>query len=218
MKFAIVGAGAIGAYLGAMLARSGEDVTLIARGSHLAAMQAQGVRVIEAETGEEFIAHPQATDDVAAVASADVAILAVKAHSVAPIAPTLAAALRPETTLVTAQNGIPWWYFERYKGPLAGAHLRSVDPGGELSRLLPVERIVGCVVWPSTRIVSPGVVEHVEGTRFTLGEPDGSETERVRAISAALTNAGLKAPITPEIRTDIWLKLLGNAERDRRRS
>src|SRR5579862_528288 len=210
MKFAIVGAGAIGAYLGAKLARSGEDVILIARGAHLATMQAQGLRVIELETGDEFAVHPQATDDIAAVAEADVVVLTVKAHSVTPIAQTLSAALRPDAALVTAQNGIPWWYFERYEGPLAHTHLRCVDPDGTLARLLPVEHVVGCVVWPAASIVEPGVVEHVEGTRFTLGEPDGVETERVRAISAALTNAGLKAPITPEIRTDIWLKLLGN--------
>ena len=215
MKFAVVGAGAIGAYLGARLARSGADVTLVARGPHLAAMREHGVRVVELEGGQpgvgDFVAHPPVTDDLAAgVRDADVVFLTVKAHSVAPIAEPLAAALRPDASLVTMQNGIPWWYFQRYGGPLAGLSLRSVDPDGFLARTFAPERLVGCVVWPAAAITSPGVVEHVEGTRFTLGELDGAEAARCQPIAEAFTRAGLKAPLTPTIRTDIWLKLLGN--------
>ncbi len=216
MKYAVVGAGAIGAYLGAKLARCGEDVTLIARGAHLAAMRDQGVQLIELERdqpgAEDFVVHPPVTDDLAAgVREADVVFLTVKAHSVAPIAEQLAAALRPDACIVTMQNGVPWWYFQRYAGPLAGMSLRSVDPDGFLARTFAPERLMGCVVWPAATIIRPGVVEHVEGTRFTLGELDGAETARCQAIAQAMTRAGLKAPITPTIRTDIWLKLLGNA-------
>lgn len=210
MKFAVVGAGATGAYLGAKLAHAGEDVTLIARGAQLLAMQTYGVRVIETESGEEVIAHPPATDDMDAVRAADVVFLTVKAHSVAAIAPQLGAALGPTTVVVTAQNGIPWWYFERYDGPLAHTSLRTVDADGVIARSIAIERVIGCVVWPATRLVEPGVIEHVEGTRFTIGELDGTQSERCQMIAAALINAGLQCPIAADIRCDIWVKLLGN--------
>ena len=208
MKFVIVGAGATGGFLGARLARAGEDVTLIARGAHLAAMRANGVRVTSG--GEEFVAHPACTDELAVARQADVVILTVKAHGLAAIAPTLRESLGPETIVVTAQNGIPWWYFEREGGRLEGARLRTVDPDGLLSESFESRRIVGCVVWPATRLVAPGMIEHVEGTRFTLGELDGAKSERCRAIAASLIKAGLKAPVSSQIRRDIWLKLLGN--------
>jgi len=216
VKFAVVGAGAIGAYLGAKLAHSGADVTLVARGAHLAAMRERGVRLIELERdqpgADNFVAHPPATDDITTgIHEADVVFLTVKAHSVAPIAEQVAAALRSDACIVTMQNGVPWWYFQRYDGPLAGTSLRTVDPDGFLARTFAPERLVGCVVWPAATITQPGVVEHVEGTRFTLGELDGAESTRAQAIADAMTHAGLKAPITPTIRTDIWLKLLGNA-------
>ncbi|HEX5416909.1 MAG TPA: 2-dehydropantoate 2-reductase, partial [Chloroflexota bacterium] len=208
MKFAIVGAGATGGFLGARLARAGEDVTLIARGAHLAAMRSGGVRVIS--SAEEFVAHPTCTDDLGAAGQADVVVLTVKAHSLAPIAPALRESLGPETVVITAQNGIPWWYFYKEGGRLEGTRLHTVDPDGVLFESFEANRIVGCVVWPATRLVAPGVVEHVEGTRFTLGELDGSKSERCRAIAAALIKAGLKSPISAQIRREIWLKLLGN--------
>jgi 2-dehydropantoate 2-reductase len=208
MKLAIVGAGATGGFLGAHLARAGEDVTLIARGPHLAAMRAHGVRVLSPEG--DFVAHPAATDDLAVVGEADAVFLTVKAHSLPALAPQLGPRLGPETAVVTAQNGIPWWYFERYEGPLAGTRLKSVDPDGTIAANIPAWRVIGCVVYPATRLAEPGVIEHIEGTRFSLGELDGSKSERVQAIAAALTRAGLKAPIRSRIRHDLWLKLLGN--------
>lgn len=208
MKIVIVGAGATGGYLGARLARAGEPVTLVARGPHLAAMRAHGLRV-RSEEGE-FVAHPACTDDLAVVGDADAVFLTVKAHSLPEIAPRLGPLLGPETAVVTAQNGIPWWYFAGHGGTLAGTHLGSVDPGGVIARSLEVRRIIGCVVWPASRLVAPGVIEHVEGTRFTLGELDGARSDRCRALAEALKNAGLKAPISLRIRHEIWVKLLGN--------
>jgi 2-dehydropantoate 2-reductase len=208
MKFVIVGAGATGGFLGARLARASEDVTLVARGQHLAAMQSNGVRVIGA--GEEFIAHPACTDDLSVVSSADVVFLTVKAHALTELAPRLAPLLGPETAVVTAQNGIPWWYFDLDGGPLAGTRLHSADPGSVIGCSIASRRVIGCVVYPATQLVSPGVIEHLEGTRFSIGEPDGSKTPRCQAIAAALIRAGLKCPIRTRIRHDLWLKLLGN--------
>ncbi|HEU5326770.1 MAG TPA: 2-dehydropantoate 2-reductase [Thermomicrobiales bacterium] len=208
MRIAIVGAGAIGGYLGAKLTRAGVDVVLIARGAHLAAMRANGVRVIEGDA--DYVAHPACTDDLGAVGDADAVFLTVKAHSLAAMAPQLGATLGPQTTVVTGQNGIPWWYFERYEGPLAGSHLESLDPGGATARAIPTARVVGCVIWPAAETVAPGVIQHIEGTRFTLGEPDGTKSARCQALAAALIAGGLKAPISTQIRREIWLKLLGN--------
>ena len=208
MKFAIYGAGAIGAYLGAVIARSGGDVALIARGPHLAAMREHGVRVRTA--GDDFVAHPAATDDPATIGPVDVVVLAVKAHGLPGIAPRLAPLLGPDTAVLAAQNGLPWWYFQRHGGPLDGTHLDSLDPDRVLARRVAAERIIGCVVYPSTAIVEPGVVRHVEGNRFSIGELDGATTERCKAIAAALIRAGLRCPIRPRIRQDIWVKLLGN--------
>lgn len=212
MRFAIVGAGATGGFLGARLAAAGAEVVLVARGPHLAAMRERGLRVREAD-GAELVAHPECTDDMAAaVASADVVFVTLKTHSLPAVAGTLAGALRPGAALVTAQNGIPWWYFQAgYSGPLAGETLDSVDPGGRLAATIPIKAVVHCIVYPATSLAEPGVVEHMEGNRFTLGEPDGSRSERVQAISRALVAAGLKAPVQPRIRSEIWLKLLGNA-------
>jgi 2-dehydropantoate 2-reductase len=211
MRFAIVGAGATGGYLGACLARAGADVVLVARGPHLAAMRERGLSVREAD-GSGFTTRPEATDDLAAaVSSADIVFVTLKTHSLPAIAPALGGALRSGATLVTAQNGIPWWYFERYQGPLAGTRLETVDPGGVISDHIPVEAVVGGIVYPATSLAEPGVVEHVEGNRFSLGEPDGSRSERVVAIAKALATAGLKAPVQARLRHEIWLKLLGNA-------
>jgi 2-dehydropantoate 2-reductase len=209
MRFAVLGAGAIGAYVGAALARGGSDVTLIARGEHLRAMQADGVRV-ESPRGDFSVDVP-ATDDFAAMAGADVIFVGLKAGSLPEVAPRLANVLREDTLVIGAQNGIPWWYFQRHGGELDGRRLESVDPDGAVSRVIPPENVVGCVIYCSTELVAPGVVRHIEGTRFAIGTPGGDVTERCREISAAFTAGGLKCPIAPNLREHIWLKLLGNA-------
>ncbi len=208
MKIAIVGAGAIGAFLGAKLALSGEDVYLIARGPHLKAMQADGVRVRSPEG--DFEAHPTATDDYESIGPVDFVFLTVKAHSLTAIAPNLAPLLGPDTAVVSAQNGIPWWYFMSHGGPFDGESIESVDPGGVIAAAIDPSRIIGCVIYPSTSIVQPGVIEHIEGNRFSLGELDGSTSDRCRRLAAALISAGLRAPIRGHIRHDMWIKLLGN--------
>jgi 2-dehydropantoate 2-reductase len=209
VRFAVLGAGAIGAYVGAALARGGAEVTLIARGEHLRAMQANGVRVLSPRG--DFEAHPPATDDVGAVADADVVFLGLKAHSLPELAPTLGEALRPDAALIAAQNGLPWWYFQSQPGPFRDAVLESVDPGGAISRSIPPGAVIGCVIYCSTEIAAPGVIRHIEGTRFAIGEPDGTETERCRRISDAFVAGGLRCPIEPRLRDHIWLKLIGNA-------
>jgi 2-dehydropantoate 2-reductase len=209
MKFAIVGAGAIGAFVGARLAAAGEQVALIARGRHLEAMRARGVRIRSPQG--DVAAHPMATDDPNSVGPVDVVFLALKAHSLPAMAPRLAPLLGPDTPVVTAQNGVPWWYFERHGGPFDGLRLETVDPGGAIAAAIEPRRIIGCVVYCSTTIVEPGVIEHTEGTRFSIGELDGERTERCRAIAAAFQRAGLQCPIRTRIRHDIWVKLLGNA-------
>ncbi|HYM50241.1 MAG TPA: 2-dehydropantoate 2-reductase [Candidatus Limnocylindrales bacterium] len=210
MRFAILGAGATGGFLGGRLARAGADVTLIARGPHLQAMREHGLRVIEAG-GADYVVHPALTDDLAVLGAVDAVFVTLKAHSLPAIAERLAAALGPKTAVVSAQNGIPWWYFERYQGELAGLHLESVDPGGVIGSSIDPARVVACVVYPATTLVRPGVVQQVEGERFSLGELDGSISERCQAIAAALQEAGLKAPIQAAIRDELWVKLLGNA-------
>lgn len=208
MKFAVVGAGAIGAFVGAMLARAGEDVTLIARGAHMRAMREKGVRVRGAIG--EFEVHPPVTDDAAAVGPVDVVLLTLKAHSLTETAPRLAPLLRPDTAIVGAQNGIPWWYFYRHSGEWEGLRLDAVDPGGVIARHLDPARAIGCVLYCSTIIQEPGVIEHIDGTRLSIGEPDGAKSERCQLISKAFIRAGLKCPIRSNIRHDIWVKLMGN--------
>jgi 2-dehydropantoate 2-reductase len=215
VRFAVLGAGAIGAYVGASLARGGADVTLIARNEHLRAMQRRGVRVLSPRG--DFSAWPRATDDWAAVADADVVFVALKAYSLPDAAPRLGELLAPDAAAIWAQNGIPWWYFQDLPaahaelGLAGGAGLESVDPGGRIAASIGPEHNVGCVVYCSTEIVEPGVIRHVEGTRFTIGEPDGSASERCRMISAAFAAGGLRAPVEARLRDQIWLKLTGNA-------
>jgi 2-dehydropantoate 2-reductase len=209
MKFAVLGAGAIGAYVGAALARSGSDVTMIARGEHLRAMQARGVRV-ESPRGDFTIRVP-ATSDFGALADADVIFVSLKAHSLSEVAPELAKVLRSDALAIGAQNGIPWWYFERHGGRLDGHHLQSTDPNRVISRAIPVGNVVGCVIYSSTELTAPGVVRHIEGTRFVIGTPGGEITEQTRAIASAFSAAGLKCPIATNLREQIWLKLIGNA-------
>lgn len=208
MRFAIVGAGAIGAFAGAMLARSGEDVTLIARGPHLRAIRENGVRVRGAIG--DFVVRPPATDDLESVGEVDVVLLTLKAHSLTDVAPRLAPLIGPDTSVLGAQNGIPWWYFYRHGGEWDGTHLETVDPGGLINQSIDPSRVIGCVVYPSTIIVEPGVVEHIEGTRFAIGEPDGSKSERCRRIAEAFIKAGLRCPIRTDIRHDMWVKLMGS--------
>ena len=208
MKIAIVGAGAIGAFLGAKLALAGEDVYLIARGPHLKAMQANGVRVRSPEGN--FEAHPTATHDYESIGPVEYVFLTVKAHSLTAIAPSLAPLLGADTAVVSAQNGIPWWYFMGQGGPFDGSSIESVDPGGVIAHAIDSSRVIGCVVYPSTVIVEPGVIEHIEGNRFSIGELDGTSSERCKRLAASLISAGLRAPIRGHIRHDMWIKLLGN--------
>ena len=210
MRFAVLGAGAIGAYVGAALARGGADVILIARGAHLEAMRSHGVRV---QSGRgDFTARPEMTDDLAAVAAADVVFVALKAYSLPAIAPRLGPLLAPGAAAIWAQNGIPWWYFQSLPATAAGgaAGLEAIDPGGVIARSIRPEHNVGCVVYCSTEIAEPGVIRHIEGTRFTIGEPDGSVSQRCQGISAAFAAGGLKAPVETRLRDQIWLKLVGN--------
>ncbi len=210
MRIAIVGAGAIGGYLAARLILSGQPVTVIARGANLAAIRASGL-TLRMPDGTEQTARPElATDDAAAAGPHDAVIVAVKGQQLAALAPSLGPLLGPETAVVPAQNGIPWWYFQRQEGPFAGRRLESVDPGGAISAHIAPERVIGCVTYQAAELDAPGVVRFVEGNRFTVGEPDGAKTERVQALAAALTRAGLKCRVRGDIRTEIWIKLLGN--------
>lgn len=209
MKICIYGAGAIGAYLGGVLTEAGARVALIARGPHLEAMRAQGL-MLERDGRTTKIA-VTCTDDPAEVGPQDFVIVTLKAHSLAPVVDRLEPLLDAETAVVTAQNGILWWYFYGLPGPWENHRLRSADPDGRIWNALGPERAIGCVVYPSCEIVEPGVVRHLAGNRFMLGEPDGSASDRVSRLSQVFTSAGLKAPVRKRIRDDIWFKLLGNA-------
>lgn len=202
MKVAIVGAGAIGGLLGAHMTRSGQDVVLIARGPHLFAMQRRGLTVRGPDG--EFTVKPRCSDDIGAIAGAGVVFITLKAHSIPAAAPAIGAALSDSTSVVGAMNGVPWWYFP-------DRHLESVDPGGVIARSIPHRQVVGCVVYPAAAVAEPGIIVHVEGNRFSVGEPDGSKSERAQSIATLLTAAGFKAPVQTRLRNEIWLKLVGNA-------
>jgi 2-dehydropantoate 2-reductase len=206
---AVVGAGAIGAYVGCSLARGGADVHLVARGENLKALRENGVKVLSARG--DFEAHPPATDDPSEIGPVDLVFLGLKANSYASAGKLLEPLMHEETAVVAAQNGIPWWYFHGLKGPYEGRRIETVDPDGAVSRVIPPERAIGCVVYPGTELVEPGVVRHLEGTRFPIGEPDGSDSDRCREFSEAMIAGGLKCPIEEEIRDEIWVKLMGNA-------
>jgi 2-dehydropantoate 2-reductase len=208
MNIVIVGAGAIGGYLGARLANAGAAVTLVARGPHLDAMRARGLRVVSPDG--DFESRPRVVGKLADAGRPDVVVLGVKAHSLAAIAPELSAVCTDATTVVGTQNGIPWWYFQRYGGELDGLRLESVDPGGVVAAAIPPERVVGSLAYFSTEIVEPGVIRHIEGNRLTLGEPDGSRSDRCRSLAEALIASGIRCPITTRLRHEIWVKLLGN--------
>jgi 2-dehydropantoate 2-reductase len=210
VRFCVVGAGAIGAYVGAALARGGAEVTLIARGPHLAAMRERGGVEEHSERGD-FTAQVAATDDMTSVGPVDCVVIALKAHQIASVLPQIQTLLGPRTDVIGMQNGIPWWYFQRLGGPHDGLVLESVDPGGRLAAAFDPDRVIGCVIYSSTEIESPGVIRHVEGTRYSLGRPDGRADPALERIAAAFVAGGLKAPIERDLRPDIWLKLLGNA-------
>ena len=210
MKIAIIGVGAIGGYVGVRLALAGEDVTFIARGANLEALRSRGIRLVTSDGSEQTVAQVKATNDYAAAGPQDVVILAMKAHQVEAVARDVPALFGPDTMVVPMQNGIPYWYFHRYPGALAGTRVKSVDPSGVISEHIPCERVIGCVVYPAAELVSPGVVKHVEGNRFPVGEPDGTSSERVALLSECFIKGGLQAPVLSDIRAEIWLKLWGN--------
>ncbi len=210
MKFAVYGAGAIGAFMGARLMNGGNEVALIARGPHLAAMRTKGLRIRSKIVGD-FECRPQVTDDPAEIGEVDAVILGVKAHGLTAIAPKLGPLLGPETTVVTTQNGIPWWYFHGLGGQWQGTHLESVDPGGVIAAHIDARRVIGCLAYCSSKVVEPGVIEHIDGVRFPLGEPDTTRSGRIQELAAIFNAAGLKAPIRADMRHEIWVKVLGNA-------
>ena len=210
MKICVVGAGAIGGLMGAKLALAGEDVTLIARGAHLEAIRQNGLKLIEEDGTEHVARQVKATSRLNEAGAQDIVILALKAHQVEPIAKDLPALFGPGTIVVTTQNGIPWWYFQKHGGEFEGRRVETVDPSGTLMASVEVERILGCVVFPAAEIVSPGVVRVIEGNRFPVGELDGSESERVKMVTALFTKAGFKSPVLKNVRGEIWLKLWGN--------
>ncbi|MFC7340498.1 2-dehydropantoate 2-reductase [Saccharopolyspora griseoalba] len=208
MRVAVVGAGAIGAYVGACLHRAGAEVGMIARGENLAALRADGVRVLSPRG--DFQVHPLATDDPEEIGPVDHVLLGLKAYSYATCGPLIDPLLKEDTSIIAAQNGIPWWYFHGLTGPHEGRRVETVDPGGAVSRVLPPRRAIGCVVYAATELEAPGVVRHLEGTRFSIGEPDGSDSARCREFSEAMIAGGLKCPVEPDVRRDIWIKLMGN--------
>ncbi|MFK7878093.1 MAG: 2-dehydropantoate 2-reductase [Paracoccaceae bacterium] len=208
MKICIFGAGAIGGYMGAKLAQAGADVSLVARGPHLKAMRDNGLRLIE-ESGETAV-NVTASDNAADLGAQDYVIVTLKAHSVPAVVPKMQPLIGDSTTIVSGVNGVPWWYFHKIGGPLEGTRLETVDPGHAQWDGFGPDRVLGCVVYPAAEVIEPGVVKHIEGNRFSLGEPDGSKSERALALSQALAAAGLRAPVRPKIRDEIWVKLWGN--------
>jgi 2-dehydropantoate 2-reductase len=208
MRVAVLGAGAIGAYVGAALARGGTDVHLVARGRNLEAMRENGVKVLS-DRGD-FEARPPATDDPSEIGPVDYVFLGLKANSYATCGGLLEPLLHDDTAVIAAQNGIPWWYFHGVDGPYAGRQIETVDPGGCVTKTIPPERAIGCVVYAGTELEAPGVVRHLEGTRFTIGEPNRTMSDRCREFSEAMIAGGLKCPVEPDIRADIWIKLMGN--------
>jgi 2-dehydropantoate 2-reductase len=208
MKVCVIGVGAIGGLLAAKLARAGEDVSVVARGAHLAAIASSGLTLIE--EGAQTVAKVKASDRIADFGEQDLIILGMKAHQVAAVVGDLPAIMGPRTAVLTAQNGIPWWYFFKHGGPHEGARLESVDPGGVIADHLPIDRVLASVVYPAAEIERPGVIRHIEGNRFSLAEIDGSKSERILRVSEAFTRAGFKAPVVGDVRAEIWTKLWGN--------
>jgi 2-dehydropantoate 2-reductase len=208
MKVCVYGAGAIGGYMGALMQRAGAEVSFVARGPHLEAMRRNGVRIVRED--DEIVAHPQCTDDPSELGPQDYVIIALKAHSVPSVVDAMEPLLGNDTGVVTAVNGIPYWYFYKHGGAYEGSTLESVDAGGKQWSTLRPERAIGCVVYPATEVVEPGVIRHIYGDKFPLGEPSGQQTARVERLSELMNAAGLRAPVLDNIRDEIWLKLWGN--------
>jgi 2-dehydropantoate 2-reductase len=209
MRIAVVGVGAIGAYVGAALTRGGSDVHVVARGANLKAMRADGIHVLSPRG--DFSARPPATDDPREIGPVDLIFLGLKANGYATCGPLLDPLMDEHTAVVAAQNGIPWWYFHGLEGRLGGHRVESVDPGGAVSRVIPPQRAIGCVVYAGTELEAPGIVRHLEGTRFTIGEPNGTPSDRCQQFSEAMIAGGLKCPVeTTGLRNEVWVKLMGN--------
>jgi 2-dehydropantoate 2-reductase len=208
VKVAIFGAGAIGGLLGVKLAQAGADVTFIARGPHLAAMQTNGVTLISG--GERIVVNPRCLADPAEAGVQDYVVVTLKAHGLPGAAPQIAKMMGPDSALVTGINGVPYWYFYGLDGPYRDRRVESVDPGGKLWDVLPPSQAIGSVVYPAAEVTDPGVITHTYGDRFTLGEPDGSRSPRIEVLSKLMIAAGFKAPVRPRIRDEIWVKLWGN--------
>lgn len=209
MKICIFGAGAIGGYMGVKLAQAGADVSLVARGPHLAAMNEKGLTLIE-ENNDPVTVPVTASDNPADLGPQDYVIVTLKAHSVPPVVPKMQPLIGDNTTIVSGVNGVPWWYFHKIGTDLEGTRLASVDPGNAQWDGFGPDRVLGCVVYPAAEVSEPGKIKHIEGNRFSLGEPDGSKSDRAMALSKALSAAGLKAPVRPRLRDEIWVKLWGN--------
>jgi 2-dehydropantoate 2-reductase len=210
MKIAVIGAGGIGGFLAARLDLAGEEVVCIARGPNLVAIRDKGLRLVEEDGTSRHAASVTAVQTAAEAGPQDLVLLALKAHQVAAVAPDLGRLLGEQTAIVTLQNGIPWWYFHGLPGPFEGRSLESVDPGGLIAAHVDPGRLIGSVVYPASELIEPGVVKVIEGNRFSLGEPDNAKSERVQRIAETLTRAGFKAPISSDLRSEIWLKLWGN--------
>jgi 2-dehydropantoate 2-reductase len=208
MNITVIGAGAIGGHIAAKLAAAGESVKVVARGEHLKAIRESGLKL--KENGEEIVARVEATDRIAEAGGADLIVLGVKAHQLAPIAAEVASIVAPTTTIMTTQNGIPWWYFFKHGGRYEGVRLESVDPGGVIASHLPIDAVVAAIIYQAAEIESPGIIRHVEGHRLPLAEIDGAKTERIAALSELFTKAGFKSPALSDVRSEIWMKLWGN--------
>ena len=209
MKVCIVGAGAIGGYMAVRIANAGHNVSVIARGPHLAAIKDRGMKLIE--ENDEFVAENlTATEFVGELGPMDVVLLALKAHQIVPIVNDMSVLLGPNTVIVTLQNGIPWWYFQNFAGDYANQVVETVDPGGLLFNSIDPNRLIGCIAYPATTISKPGVIQHIEGNRFPVGELSGMKTERVQMVSDLFAESGFKSRIIDDIRSEIWLKLWGN--------
>jgi 2-dehydropantoate 2-reductase len=209
MKICVIGAGAIGGLLAAKLSHAGEDVSVVARGAHLARITSDGLTLLE--DGHEIVARVKASERIAEAGKQDLIILGMKAHQVAAVVRDIPAILGAQTIILTAQNGIPWWYFFKHGGPYEGVRLESVDPGGIIADNLPIDRVVASIVYPAAEIERPGVIRHIEGNRISLAEIDGSKSERILRISESFGRAGFKAPVVGDVRAEIWTKLWGNS-------
>ncbi|MFQ5775813.1 MAG: 2-dehydropantoate 2-reductase [Kiloniellaceae bacterium] len=210
MRICVVGAGAIGGLLGVKLSLSGNEVTLIDQGAHLEAMRKNGLKLIMADGTEHVAKEARASARFEEAGPQDLVIVALKAHYIGSVAPQMPALFGPDTMVMTVQNGLPWWYFQKHGGPFDGRRLESLDPDGVIEANIAAERIVGCVVYPAAEVIAPGVIRHVEGDRFPLGELDGSESERIQRVCDTLIAAGFRSRVLTAIRSEIWLKAWGN--------